>query len=83
LTSLDLRTARGEIDRPHWHDPGIAVLQERGFRHEVAYLSYLKDRGHTVLADEDGLDEEGRLLDAAVRHLGVDTLERGRGRGSS
>jgi predicted RecB family nuclease len=61
LTSLDLRAARGEIDRPYWHDPGIAVLQERGFRHEAAYLSYLKDRGHTVLADENGIDENSRL----------------------
>jgi len=61
LTSLDLRAARGEIDRPYWHDPALAVLQERGFRHEAAYLSYLKDRGHTVLADENGLDEDGRL----------------------
>jgi predicted RecB family nuclease len=61
LTSLDLRAARGEIDRPHWHDPALAVLQERGFRHEAAYLSHLKDLGHTVLADENGLDEDARL----------------------
>src|SRR5437867_11396792 len=61
LTSLDLRAARDEIDRPYWHDPGIAVLQERGFRHEAAYLSYLKDRGHTVLAGEKGAEEDGRL----------------------
>jgi predicted RecB family nuclease len=61
LTSLDLRAARGEINRPYWHDPAIAVLQERGFRHEAAYLSYLKDQGHTILADENGLDEQARL----------------------
>src|SRR5437867_176407 len=61
LTSLDLRAARGEIDRPHWHDPALAVLQERGLRHEAAYLSHLKDRGHTLLADENGLDEDARL----------------------
>src|SRR5262245_23918722 len=61
LTSLDLLAARGEMDRPHWQDPALAVLQERGFRHEAAYLAHLKDRGHTVVADEDGLDEGGRL----------------------
>jgi hypothetical protein len=61
LTSLDLRAARGEIDRPYWQDPGIAVLQERGFRHEAAYLSHLKDRGLAVLADERELGEDGRL----------------------
>jgi len=60
LTSLDLRTARGEIDKPHWNDPAIAVLQQRGFRHEAAYVSHLKDRGPAVLEDWDGLDEDGR-----------------------
>ena len=61
LTSLDLRVARGEIDRPYWQDPAIAVLQERGFRHEAAYLSHLKGRGLVVLTDEHELDEDGRL----------------------
>src|SRR5262245_36977985 len=61
LTSLDLRAARGEIDRPYWHDPATAVLWERGFRHEAAYINYLKDCGLAVLADEDGLDEGARL----------------------
>ncbi len=61
LTSLDLLAARGEIDRPHWHDPALAVLLERGFRHEAAYLSHLKDFGNTVQPDDNGLDEGGRL----------------------
>src|SRR5437867_10920573 len=61
LTSLDLRAARGEIDRPYRHDPALEVLQERGFRHEAAYLAYLKDRGHTVVLDENGLDEDARI----------------------
>ena len=61
LTSLDLRAARGEIDRPYRHDPALEVLQERGFRHEAAYLAYLKDRGHTVVVDENGLDEDARI----------------------
>src|SRR5688572_2716300 len=60
LTSLDLRAARGELDRPYWSDPAIAVLQERGFRHEAAYLSHLKDRGRSILPDAIGLDEGGR-----------------------
>src|SRR5215470_19195756 len=61
LSSLDLRAARGELDRPHWHDPAIAVLQERGFRHEAAYLSHLKDRGYVILTDATGLDEDARV----------------------
>ena len=61
LTSLDLRAARGEIKRIYRNDPGLAVLEERGFRHEAAYLSYLKDRGCDVLRDENGLDDDGRL----------------------
>src|SRR5262245_22077840 len=61
LSSLDLRAARGEVDRPYWQDPAIAVLQERGFRHETAYLSHLKDRGYAVLPDAAGLDEDARV----------------------
>ena len=36
LTSLDLKAARGEIDRVYRDDPSLAVLAERGFLKEPA-----------------------------------------------
>src|SRR6267142_1204012 len=72
LTSLDLRAARGEIERPHRNDPSVDVLIERGLRHEAAYLAHLKNQGLEVLANEDGLDDDARVpqtLDA--RRTGV------------
>jgi predicted RecB family nuclease len=45
LTMLDLRAARGEIERPYRNDPGLDALIERGFRHEAEYLDHLRRRG--------------------------------------
>ena len=59
--SLDLKVARGEIKHIYRNDPSIEVLEERGRRHEAAYLAYLKDRGHKVLVEGSGLK---RTLDA-------------------
>src|SRR5437016_1967691 len=61
LTSLDLRAARGEIERPYWHDPAVAVLEERGRRHEAAYLAYLQEAGYDLLLDDESLDSESRI----------------------
>jgi hypothetical protein len=48
VTSLDLLAARDELKRPRWYDPGVAVLEERGFRHEASYLDHLKGLGLDV-----------------------------------
>src|SRR5262245_29048760 len=48
LTTLDLRAARGEIERPYRSDPGLDALIERGFRHEAEYLAHLSSRGLTI-----------------------------------
>ena len=61
LTSLDLRAARVEIQRIYRHDPALAVLEERGLRHEAAYLSYLKDHGYDVLEDDSRLEDDARI----------------------
>jgi len=74
LTALDLLAARGQIARMYRKDPALAVLEERGFRHERAYLTYLKERGHDVMLDEKGLDGERRFqrtLDAMRSGVGV------------
>lgn len=48
LSMLDLLAARGDIRRPFWNDPAVAVLEQRGFRHEAAYLAHLESQGREV-----------------------------------
>jgi hypothetical protein len=42
LTTLDLAVAPGERPAPEWRDSDLIVLQERGKRHEAAYLTLLE-----------------------------------------
>ncbi len=57
LTALDLAAAEGRIDSPMWRDPALAVLQERGFEHEQAYLDHLAGAGAAVTRLDAGDDE--------------------------
>ena len=54
LTSLDHASALGTLRSPSWQDPALAVLQERGFRHEAAYLDHLESEGLSVLRPAAG-----------------------------
>ncbi len=49
LTTLDLAVAKGKIDAPAWRDPALALLQERGLKHETAYVQSLRDAGLSVV----------------------------------
>jgi uncharacterized protein len=69
LTTLDHAVARGEKSKPESSDPRLAVLRERGFEHEKAYLSHLRDCGIEVLALPGAGSEEAALrstLDAML-----------------
>ena len=80
-TSLDLKAARGEIAQIYRNDPSIEVLEERGRRHEAAYLAYLQEQRHDILAEGGGLE---RTLDAMKSGVGVIAqadLQNGRWRG--
>src|SRR5215475_13009731 len=61
LTALDFLAAKGEIRRPHRNDPTVDVLEDRGRRHEAAYLDHLKAEGKDVLLDEAALPGDARL----------------------
>ena len=68
LTSLDLLAVRGQIDKPHWHDPAVAILEERGLQHEAAYLAHLQDLGYDVAGGAmDGADRTPRETECAMR----------------
>ncbi len=48
LTALDLQVARGERTAPDWADPDLAIILERGDRHEKDYLAHVAAQGLTV-----------------------------------
>ena len=54
LSALDLRAARGEIERPVRRDVFIEDLRARGLAHERAYLDHLRAQGLTVAGADDG-----------------------------
>jgi predicted RecB family nuclease len=48
LTTLDLQVALGKREEPDWAAPDLAVIRERGERHEREYLAHLCAQGLTV-----------------------------------
>ena len=71
LSTLDLRTARGELQRPARYDEVREELRERGRAHEQAYLAHLRAQGLHVAGDEGDSTNEATL--AAMRS-GVDVI---------
>lgn len=49
LTELDRAAAEKRISKPDWRDPALALLQERGFRHEEDYVTHLRSTGKKVI----------------------------------
>jgi uncharacterized protein len=68
LTTLDIAVARGELDRPHYWDPLLQALFDRGMAHERAYVQHLRNSGLCVVEIEGhgGVDAErcARTLEA-------------------
>jgi predicted RecB family nuclease len=52
LTHLDVEALEGKIERRHFHDPLLAILIERGERHELDYLTRLANAGYEVVRIE-------------------------------
>src|SRR5947207_2770744 len=74
LTSMDLLAARGEIQRPYWHDPAVDVLVERGLRHETAYLNHLQKLGHQILGRESSSGGGGLQRTADAMRSGAGAI---------
>lgn len=49
LTELNRKAAKGEIEKPHWTDPQLEILIERGRDHEKAYVSFLEAKGLNIV----------------------------------
>jgi len=81
VTRLDLEVLRGARKVPDWAVPDLAVIRERGARHEKAYLEYLKGaKGLTVVdlsdqkAEEGVLEETGKLMQEGVEVIAQGAL---------
>jgi predicted RecB family nuclease len=80
LTTLDLQVAQGKRNEPDWAAPDLAVIRERGERHEREYLAHLRAQGLRV----ENLShiphkEEQRLIEEtlALMERGVDVIAQG------
>src|ERR1051326_4962257 len=80
-TSLDLKAARGEIERIHRRDPSIEVLEERGRRHEAAYLAYLQNQGRDLTPEGGGLERTRDAMKSGAGVISQADLQNGRWRG--
>lgn len=73
LTTLDLRAARGEIEKPKLHSPHRDLIFRKGNQHEADYLALLVARGLSIASiptyDDPGFDadESRRLTEEAIR----------------
>jgi predicted RecB family nuclease len=73
LTELDRAVAERRLDPPDWHDPALALLQERGLAHETAYVQHLRAQGLNVvdLRDVEGADAVARTRAAMAEGVEV------------
>ena len=73
LTQLERAVAEGRRAAPAWSDPALALLQQRGFAHERAYIAHLRAKGLAVVkpAEEGGKLSVERVLEAMRAGAGV------------
>jgi uncharacterized protein len=73
LTNLNLKVARGELERPHVDDTHGDLIRRKGDEHEAAYLERLEAEGRSIVRiptyDDEGFDsgEARRLTEEAIR----------------
>lgn len=79
VTTLDLQVARGDKQAPDWAAPDLAVIRERGERHEKAYLGYLELQKKLAVANLANIKDEKELLDETRRLMekGADVIAQG------
>jgi uncharacterized protein len=78
LTDLDLEASDGRLQRPHFHDPLLQVLAERGDRHEKDYLAHLASKGYEIALIE-GVGVTRALADRTLERMraGVQIIAQG------
>ena len=77
-TELDKKVAKGQLEKPEWVNPNVAVLQERGFQHEEAYIKYLENQGLAVVRiPEDKSSSECFALTVEAMEGAADIIVQG------
>ncbi len=76
--ALDMEAAAGGRTRPHFEDPLLELLFQRGRDHEKAYVDSLRAAGREIL-DLTSLENRDELVDAtmAAMHAGADIIVQG------
>ena len=77
LSTLDLRAARGEVERPERYATVLEDLRARGLAHERAYLEHMRAAGFTIAgASEtgDGAPAYGVEMTLTAMREGVDVV---------
>src|SRR5437773_2062965 len=78
LTALDMAAASGERKRPHFDDPLLQILFDRGLEHERKYVASLQGQGLKMVTLAPGQDRDtavAQTLDAM--RSGVDVIVQG------
>jgi uncharacterized protein len=70
LTQLNRSVSLGEMKKPDWNDPALAILAKRGEEHETAYVEHLKNKGFTIA------DLRNKPIDATIEAMrrGADVI---------
>src|SRR5512146_2241262 len=69
LTSLQVRVAREELERPFRHNPFAELIRRKGEEHEAVYLQRLLDAGREVTTI--GFDDQDWGLAAAETEAAI------------
>lgn len=74
LTELNRKVALGELTRPQYNDPSLAVLEQRGRDHEAAYVGFLIGKGFTII----NLTMQPASATVQAMQLGVEVIVQAR-----
>ncbi|HTP59097.1 MAG TPA: TM0106 family RecB-like putative nuclease, partial [Spirochaetia bacterium] len=74
LTQLDRAVAEGRLPAPRWRDPNLAVLQQRGFEHERAYIAHLRAQGLSIAEPAEAGGKLSMEKTAEAMRAGADVI---------
>ena len=79
VTTLDLQVARGIRPAPQWAAPDLAIIQERGKRHEAAFLLHLAEKKKLAVENLEHIKDETELLKQTQRLMeqGAEAIAQG------
>jgi predicted RecB family nuclease len=66
LVALELRVARGDLERPHVDNPQAELIRRKGEEHEAAYLEALRAQGRSVAEPRDAAEAEALIREGAA-----------------